>query len=86
MTKDNEGFKSYEGGDDTAKKDKNGFEWIPKEAKEIRDAKGIKVRTHLQLCVGMHCVFFLVEIIMYDWVISMMFTECVLAWLAFYAS
>ena len=59
---------------------------MPKEQKEIKSAAGIKVRTHLQLCVGMHCMFFVIELFFYDWVISMMFTECVLAWLAFYAS
>ena len=89
IIKDSEGFQAYEGGDDTDKKEKTekgGFEWIPKEATKLDNAYAIKVRTHLQLCVGMHCLAFVAEVLLYDWVISMMFTECFLAWLAFYAS
>ena len=86
IIKNSEGFQAYEGGDDTEKKEKKGFEWIPKEAGVLDNAYAIKVRTHLQLCVGMHCLAFVLEVLMYDWVISMMFTECFLAWLAFFAS
>ena len=37
------------------------------------------------MCVAMHGLFFIIEVLMYNWIISMWFTEIVLAWLAYNA-
>ena len=77
----------FDGGDADAQAEAKGpgFEWIPKEMREIKSETGLEVRAHLKLCVAMHGLFLILEVLMYNWVISMWFTEIVLGWLAYNA-
>ena len=84
FTKSQDSFELFEGGDKKKNEDAGGFKCIPETMRKLDSEEAEAVRTTLMMLGFLHIVSIALEIFLYNFKVSMLFTEGVYLWLAYY--